>query len=509
MPNLSQYLTPDQLALAKAAGTKLHRQRVSYATHDLYYEFGGPLPDVDPKLREAYRNLMRKARANWSGTVIDVVTERLEVVGVRIGDNPSADEAAWRLIWEGNNLNAIEDDVYTDAMVGGTSYVMVDPWPRRELEDGTKVPRITPEHPTQLATVADHEGDPPLCSIKIWKAAGGRLRMVLMYPEAIFKFQSKTVATVSIEPVWFVPGSTATPLEIGWGWADPTDAESWEPYRGPNDDEWPLDNPTGEVTAVRFTNRGRLRSGGRSELHGITSTQDRINQTLLDRMISQAFDSFRQKYVTGLDIPKDPDTGNPIEPFKSAIDRMWVIASPDAKVGTIEAGDIEPLLKAVESDVVELAALSRTPPHLLLGGTSVLPNAEALRSSEAGLLSKTERKQKTFGESWEEVFRIGSAVAGLEAVPEWSEVIWRSADRQTLAEMADAMVKLGSVLPLEAVWERAGATPEEIARWKVQMAASTFLVSAGADPNAPADEEIAGGVPINESLNGEGMAEDE
>jgi hypothetical protein len=30
-----------------------------------------------------------------------------------------------------------------------------------------------------------------------------------------------------------------------------------------------------------------------------------------------------------MDIPIDPDTGQPVEPFRSAVDRLWMVPPPD------------------------------------------------------------------------------------------------------------------------------------------------------------------------------------
>ena len=44
---------------------------------------------------------------------------------------------------------------------------------------------------------------------------------------------------------------------------------------------------------------------GASELRSVTGIQDRINKTITDRMMTQEFAAFPQKWVTGMEIPVD------------------------------------------------------------------------------------------------------------------------------------------------------------------------------------------------------------
>jgi len=62
------------------------------------------------------------------------------------------------------------------------------------------------------------------------------------------------------------------------------------------------------------------------------------------------------------------------------------------------------------------------------------------------------------------------------------EVVWRDWETRSQGQLVDALVKLATIgVPREVLWERAGASPQEIDRWR-DMAAR----EAAAAPPAPA-----------------------
>jgi hypothetical protein len=60
-----------------------------------------------------------------------------------------------------------------------------------------------------------------------------------------------------------------------------------------------------------------------------------------------------------MDIPVDPETNKPIEPFKAAVDRLWMAEDDGVKFGEFGATDLAPYIKAVESDIQHLAAWAK------------------------------------------------------------------------------------------------------------------------------------------------------
>jgi len=78
------------------------------------------------------------------------------------------------------------------------------------------------------------------------------------------------------------------------------------------------------------------------------------------------------------------------------------------------------------ADIRDLAAVSQTPPHHLLGHVANL-SAEALAAAEAGLTRKVTERKHAFGESWEQTLRLAAYMMGDEEgaadfkaqVPKW------------------------------------------------------------------------------------------
>ena len=145
------------------------------------------------------------------------------------------------------------------------------------------------------------------------------------------------------------------------------------------------------------------------------SNQDAINKYRADALVASEFAAFRQRWAIGIDIPVDPETGRPIEPFKPAVDRLWTFPRPDPEdpnqafpqVGEFAATDLEPYKLMIETEVGHISSISRIPYHFFLGQPQAIPpSGESLKSSEAGLVRKVGRIALHLGEGWEEVMRL-------------------------------------------------------------------------------------------------------
>lgn len=417
---------------------RLAERTPSILTLDNYYSGNHPLPESPTNAQGAYRDLLRRSRSNWMALVVEAVVERLHVDGFRFGESIGGDGDAWKR-WQVNRLDADSELVHTDALARGYSYVLVDPF----------TAQITVEDALQCI-VAYQAGDRRrrAAGLKVW-VDDDTTKATLYLPGTITKWQRKARAGA-------------------WG------------ERVENGDDGPeLDNPLGEVPLVEFRANPRIDGTGRSEFADVIPIQDRINETIFNRLVAARFSSFKQRWVTGLEVPVDPNTGQPVEPFKTAVDRLWVTDNPDAKFGEFSASDLSNYTKSVEADVQHLAAITRTPPHYLLGQSGAFPSGESLKSTETGLVAKCGRHQRQLGEAWEEVMRLDLRVLGDPKAGDFqSEVIWRDAEARTEGELVDALVKMGTLgVPAEVLWQRWGASQQEIARWK-QMQAGEALRAA-------------------------------
>jgi hypothetical protein len=252
----------------------------------------------------------------------------------------------------------------------------------------------------------------------------------------------------------------------------------------PNADDGVEPNPLGVVPLVPFINRRNRRPEGFAEHEDVLSIQNRINLSLINLIAAMKYGAFRQRYAAGLEVDEDPITGKAIEPFKLDIRKLWTTADPDVRFGEFEATDLRPYIAAVESAVQDLAAISRTPPHYLLGQV-VNVSGDALKAAETGLVSKVRDRQRNFGESWEAVMRLSFKILGDEqrANAYDAETVWRDPESRTVSELADAAVKKQAAgVPWRQRMEDLGYTPAEIARMDVDRASDALNATPATDP---------------------------
>jgi hypothetical protein len=400
---------------------RLVTERYSLCRLDEYYRTGtnGGLA-VPKNARNELREIIDSGVTNWLRLVVETTAERLIVEGFRLSDQTDPSSELWDW-WQANRLDGRQMPLYVEVEKSGYSYVSV--WPGQG--EGAP-PVITPESP--FGVFVSYEDDDPFTPSAAVKVRGS---MAWLYtPAFVVSFEHDRAA----------------------GRFAPTGA---------------VENPLGEVPFVKFRANGTLDGGHASELDVAIPIQDRINRTTVDRLIAAHFSAFRQRYATGLVIDVDED-GKPIAPFNAAADRLWIADDPEVKFGEFGEATLSNYIGAVEADVHHLAAVTRTPPHYLLGQMVNL-SAEALVAAETGLARKVAERQQVHGESWEDVMRLAAKAAGRDelAGDVKLETVWRRTETISEAQVVDAAVKLKSLgVPDEALWERVGATPQVITRWK-------------------------------------------
>ncbi|MFF4489426.1 phage portal protein [Streptomyces sp. NPDC001544] len=443
---------------------KLVKRSNETKVFDDYYECEHPLPHLHERARAPFRRLLKMARANYCELVVDAFVGRLEVAGFQSDVEGDRDQEAWAL-WQDNNLDGGSQLAFLEAAIHGTAYLMVSPTPSGGF-------RITPEHPTQV--IVEYRPDAPgepAAALKLWVDDWtAKLCCTVYLPEWIYKFEAPEPKT----------GSTGRP--------------QWERREVPGE-PWGAANVLGEVPFGELANRPRMLKPGASELRSVTGIQDRINKTLSDRMMTQEAAAFPAKWATGLEIPVD-ENGQEIEPFDVAVNKILVAEDPGAKFGQFAAADLTGYLKAKEEDVRDVAAITSTPPHYLLGSLTNL-SAEALKAAEAGLIHKIYQRRRFLEEGLERTMRLAGFASSQ------ARIVWKSPEWRTEGELVDALVKMSTLgVPREVLWERWGATPQEIERWRqLNEDALTAAMSGdlaaeyGPKPNATTDPLAAAPAP--------------
>lgn len=412
-----------------------HGDYLSIDQLDAYY-CGRPthLPWLPEQARDEFARLLKLTKSNYMGLVIDATAERLAVEGFRIGDSVKADDATWD-IWQASNFDATSDQLLLEALITGQSYVLVEPRP-----DGEK-PRLYAEHPSQVIVEYEPGSGRTVAAagLKVWRDDWTQRWMATLYlPDAIYKYESTNAGTSGVEGL------------------------NWRP-RAVRGESWPAPNPLGEVPLVELENNPRLLTGGVSEINDVTPIQDRICKTIADRLMTQDYGAFPQKWASGY-----PDEDAHGRPNKIDVGRNRMVTSDvaETKFGQWDAAPLDPYSAAKREDVKDIASRTRTPAQYLLGEMNNV-NGETLKAAESGLVSKVRQRQRSFGEGIERAIRLARTAAGIGSPDETIETVWRNPEFRTEGELVDALVKMRTIgVPQEALWERWGASQVEIKRWR-------------------------------------------
>lgn len=390
--------------------------------------------------RQEYRWLIRRAKVNMLPLVVTAVAQALFVDGYR--PEKSSDNAKPWTIWQANRMDGRQHGLHRAALKYGIAYTVVLPG---ELA-GRKVPVIKTKSPRRMTAFY---GDPvddewPLYAIEetiLNVAPGKQRRQVLLYDE---------------EQRYTLVGDTerGAKLELV-------------------EDGGVEEHGLGVCPVVRYRDGDDLDGDEsvRGEVEPLFDVQDQLNSTTFGRMMAEQYAAFRQRYVSGM-VATDED-GNPQAPFQAAVDRLWVAEDADTRFGEFEQTDLSGYLSSAEATIKNIATMSQTPPHHLLGAMVNL-SAEALNAARDGLNSKIAERKSVFGEAHEQTLRLAAHAAGDDKG--WNDVsaqvVWRDTEARSLAQTVDALGKLVQMLgvPAEALWEKIpGVTQTDVERWQASV----------------------------------------
>jgi Phage portal protein, SPP1 Gp6-like len=216
---------------------------------------------------------------------------------------------------------------------------------------------------------------------------------------------------------------------------------------------------------------------------------DRINQTVFDLLVAQTYGSFKVRTATGMAPPLQmrailDESGQPTGESEVELDadglpiplnvnlnarRFLFAEDPAVKFSSLDETPLDGFINSINMSIRQLSSISQTPPHYLLGQIANL-SAEALQAAETSLARKVDAFRKSFGESWERVFRLAAELDGDTAMAEdiHGEVLWRDMESRSLAQTADALSKLQILgIPDRGLWRRVpGVTQTELSSWE-------------------------------------------
>lgn len=436
-----------------------------------YHRGHAPLPQGAENAREAFEAFQRKARSNFAELIVSVMSERMTPVGFRTAlDDDSTGDAEVGSLWTRAGLDVSCADVHDFMLALGEAYVIVGP-----VDEETGAPLVTCEDPRFM--VADVDPANPrrvLAALKVLHDdAAQEDRAYLFLPGEVHVAVRRASDAYSSE-LRNGLASSSTGYQARLGPILSFDPKGWE---------WSPERsgalPHNRIPVVRFVNKYSL---GEFETH--TDLLDRINHQILQRMVIATMQAFRQRAVKGLPLlyPEEhPLAGQEIDyakVFTADPAALWQLPE-SAEMWESSVNDLTPILSAVKDDLQHLAAVTRTPMHML-SPAGENQSAEGASLSREGLVFKVEDRITRTSFPWAQVMSLMLLHAGQPDRADLTrlQTIWAPANRLSLSERADAASKLKDVLPKRTLLiEVFGMTPAEADRTMTEITEEQLLAA--------------------------------
>lgn len=358
-----------------------------------------------------FREMAGMATTNLTGLAVEATAERMSVEGIRIGDEPDADKDVWDNIWQRSDFDEGSQDAITNALVYSRSMVSVEP-----PSASSEFARLHYEDPRQVVIAHGPNGE-RRAALKVFTDEWtGDTFGTLYLPDVIVKMvQANNSTTV-------VPGASRWLARVN-GTEDAV-----------------IRNPLGEIPFFELQNK--LTGSIRSEVAPLVIPQKRLNQLIFNTDAVAEYGAFRQKWVTGIEVPRDPVTGDPVAPYSASLTSLFVAESNDVTFGDFNPTDPTGYIKLGQEIAAHMSRLSRVPITYFLSNISNL-GGDALALLISGLVLKCQRRVVGYEPALEGAIRLALKTQGdPRANTANIEVKWADMETRSMAQSADAAVKL-------------------------------------------------------------------
>jgi hypothetical protein len=415
---------------------QIRNQSTRYHKSSRYYNGEHDLHFATEKFASTFGSLFREFALNLCPAIVDAVKDKLKIEGFSVQSarsiayptetNEPARDGSRTLnnIWRSNRMAIRSGEVHKEALKNGDAYVII--WPSA---DGRV--QIVPQS-AESCTVHYDENEPGKIAwaAKTWRDADKRTRLNLFFPDRIEKYIADD------RHGQFLPDVIS--------------------FTTPNADEGiRVPNPYGLVPVFHFANNADIGAFGRSELDDAMPVQDGLNKSVLDMLVAMEVCSFRQRWVAGIEIKEDPDTGEESSPFKTSMENVWFTENTDARFGEFGASDLEQFLKVKDGFRIDMASVTGTPLYYLMPQIRGFPSGESLRKAETRFLAKVRDRQEQFGAVWSEAMSFALRLAGHADVP--IDTRWEPASPAGERELLENLrLKLALGVPPEQILREAG-----------------------------------------------------
>ena len=441
-----------KIANAKQATWWLIRNNTQHAHFGRYYAGHHRLAYATSKYRDAFGNLFSAFGLNFCATAIDTISSRIEVSGFS-ADDPAVADDAWRS-YTNLGLDGYLPNAFRQALVYGESYLLADPKNKTVTIEDSRQMFVTknPANPTEIVS-----------AFKAWiDVLDGYSYGVLYTTDSITSFKSSEPSR--IDPLTGMPSLLDPALR--------TSGVQWTIV-----DE--QTNPIGRVPVFVLVNSPDANHRGRSALQSLVPIQDAINKLANDLIVASEFQAFRQRVITGIEIPKNPETGQPLpsQQLEAALSRLWAFEGENVNVTDLQEANLSNYADAMRVLIGSFSVVAVLPPtYFVAVGSHSLSNVsgEAVAALELAHVARCEELCRLWRAPISEALRLA---LGIE--DENLQVEWRPVQRPSLAMLGDYAVKAASVgVPKEELFRIMGFSPTQIAK----------MIAAGGDP--PEQERI-------------------
>jgi hypothetical protein len=447
--------------------------------YDSYYSGKQVLAALPPSVLRDCGDRMPRAFLNFGRLVVDSLEERIDVAGFQHRDEDVSAEI-WHDYWQRNDLDEVSQQIHLESLIHGRAYAFV--W-----IDKQGYPRITGESSRRCTVWQLPGSNHRIAALRRWIEPDGTACATLYEPHRITKW--KTPSKISMDP-YLSPEALMNPTYDAYSQWDFSQLPStgWI-ERAPE-----IPNPLGVVPIVPFVNKRRLMNpAGESELNDVIPILDCLNKLLTDLMVSSEFSAMPRRFATGIELTTkvNPDTGEEevVNPFSRDPGRLWMSEAEGAAFGQFPEVSLTNYRDSMFALIQHLGAIAGLPAHYT-GIAREPASADAVRSSEAPLVRKAQRRQKVFGGAWEDVIRLADVIRhGLKRPGmDQLECVWADAESRTLAAAADAAGKLAQIgVPLPQLAEDLGYSPTEIQKIAGNEVLAGVNGNGAAPPAAPPD----------------------
>lgn len=367
-----------------------------------------------------YKELAKRAQAPWGDLIVGSVAQTLYVEGYKRPDAPD-DSTGWDF-WQANGMDARQIAIHRAVLTYGLSYGTCLPG---QTLTGDTVPVMRGVSPREMLAVYDDPAndDWAQVAIRVKPLAGGAFRVWVWDDMAVHEFK---MADADAKPE-----HVASPL-----------------------------HGAGVTPVVRYANRFDLEGRSSGEIEPFIPLLGRIDQTSFDRLVVQRFASWIVRTIAGMDVPETAQENGVTTTevmHRLRVEDILTAEDPETRFGSLPATPLDGFIKAKESDLTDLAAVSQTPAFEMLGSLANM-SADALAAAKASQTAKSDEAKHLFGEAHERFIRLACHISGdRDGASDFnSQVRWADTSVRSLAQAVDAYGKLVQMLgfPAELLWSK-------------------------------------------------------